>query len=395
MNPITFTLVPPGHTQEMTIDVSALLEQFGSVPDQRKPRGVRYRLPVLLTIAVLAKLCGASHLHALAHWAAVRADVLAKLFDLPKPRMPHATTWSRLFASAVSADALERALEPLLAPPSTGEVPARASQHLALDGKTLRGTIPYGRTSAVHLLSAYHVRRGAVVCQREVGAKANELTVAPRLLAQLSLEGAFVTGDAMFAQRSLSTQIVEAGGDYCWIVKENQATLLDDLKLLFEPQPEALPGTSIIADDFVRVHTLELGHGRLDERVLTTSSLLADYSDWPYLAQAFQVVRTSQRGGRRTRDVRYGITSVPAKVMSAARLMECVRAHWRIENSLHYRRDVTLREDASLVRMKHAPQVLATLNNFVCGLTARAGVTNLASLQRAMAATVDRALFRL
>jgi len=71
-----------------------------------------------------------------------------------------------------------------------------------------------------------------------------------------------------------------------------------------------------------------------------------------------------------------------------------VRGHWRIENGLHYRRDVSLNEDASLARMGQAPHVLATLNNFICGLTAQAGITNLAACQRSMAATFDRWLFR-
>ncbi len=142
------------------------------------------------------------------------------------------------------------------------------------------------------------------------------------------------------------------------------------------------------------MRTVEKAHGRLDERVLTISSLLADYQPWPYLAQAFQVVRTSRRGRRTTREVRYGITSVPAATASAVRILAAVRGHWQIENGLHYRRDVTLAEDASLARMGQAPHVLATLNNVVCGITAQAGITNLAALQRAMAATVDRWLFR-
>jgi len=141
------------------------------------------------------------------------------------------------------------------------------------------------------------------------------------------------------------------------------------------------------------VRTVDLGHGRLDERVLTSSSLLAEYQDWPYLAQAFQVVRFSQRPHRCSRDVRYGITSVPATHLCASRLLARVRGHWQIENGLHYRRDVSLDEDASLARMGQAPHVLATLNNFICGLTAQAGVSNLAALQRAMAAAVDRWLF--
>jgi predicted transposase YbfD/YdcC len=393
MDSITFTVTPRGSDQTMTIDLSAVLAQLQTVPDQRKRRGVRYPLAVLLAIAVLAKLCGDSQVHALADWAHARAAELAAVFGLPRPRMPHPTTWTRVLGNAVAAAAIETALQPLLASPVSAEVPERASCQIALDGKTLRGTIPAAARSGVHLVTAYHVERGVSCLQVAVPTKANELVVAPTMLAALDLHGVLVTGDAMFAQRNLSTQIVEAGGDYCWIVKENQPTLYDDLRLLFGPQPDDLPGTSAIPDDFVTVRTVDVGHGRLDERVLTSSSMLAEYQGWPYLAQAFQVVRFSQRSHRCSRDVRYGITSVPATQLCASRLLARVRGHWQIENGLHYRRDVSLDEDASLARMGQAPHVLATLNNFICGLTAQAGVSNLAALQRAMAAAVDRWLF--
>lgn len=393
MNPITFTVTPRGTDQALTINLSELLLQLQTIPDQRKRRGVRYPLAVLLTIAVLAKLCGDSQVHALADWAHARAAELATAFGLKRPCMPHPTTWTRVFANAVAAAAIERAIKPLLDAPHTAEVPARASRQIALDGKTLRGTIPAARTSGVHLVRAYQVERGVPCLQVAVPSKANEITVAPTILRQLDLQGVLVTGDAMFAQRAVSIQIVEAGGDYCWIVKENQPTLFDDLRLLFGAQPDAVPGTSALPDDFVTVRSVDLGHGRLDERTLTSSSMLAEYQGWPYLAQAFQVIRISQQPHRRTREVRYGITSAPASAASASRLLASVRGHWQIENGLHYRRDVSLDEDASLVRLGQAPQVLATLNNLVCGLTAQAGVDNLAALQRAMAAAVDRWLF--
>lgn len=393
MDPITFTVTPRGSDQAITIDLRALLTQLQTVPDQRKRCGVRYPLAVLLAIAILAKLCGDSQVHALADWAHARATELAAVFGLSRPRMPHPTTWTRVLGNRVAAAAIETALQPLLSPPTTAEVPERASRQIALDGKTLRGTIPTAARSGVHLVTAYQVDMGVPCLQVAVPSKANELVVAPTILAALDLQGVLVTGDAMFAQRSLSTQIVEAGGDYCWIVKENQPTLYDDLRLLFGPQPDDLPGTSALADDFVTVRTVDLGHGRLDERVLTSSSLLAEYQGWPYLAQAFQVLRISQRPDRCSREVRYGITSAPASCLSGFELLARVRGHWQIENALHYRRDVTLDEDASLARMGQAPHVLATMNNFICGLTAQAGVTNLAALQRAMAAAVDRWLF--
>jgi predicted transposase YbfD/YdcC len=212
---------------------------------------------------------------------------------------------------------------------------------------------------------------------------------------QLDLEGVVVTGDAMFTQRALSTQIVEAGGDYLWPVKDNQPELHQDIELLFTPD-RVRPGHGVLPMDFTTARQVEKGHGRLEERVLTVSSLLHEYSDWPYLAQVFKLERTViDGGGRRSRELRYGVTSLPASVADAERLLDLMRQHWRIKNGLHYRRDVTLAEDASLVRTGRAPQVLATLNNTVLGLFARHGVQNIAAAQRALAYRFDKAVARL
>lgn len=309
--------------------------------------------------------------------------------------MPHPTTWSRVPSCAVAATAIAQATTRLLAPPPSAEVAPRASRPIALDGKTLCGTIPAGSSQGVHLLSAYDVNEGRVLEQVAVASKENEISSAPRVLNALDVHGAIVTGDAMFAQRALSIQIVEAGGDYCWIVKQNQGRLYDDLKLLFSPAviPTAA-GWSPIPLDFVTVEKVDKGHGRREERRLTVSSMLADYADWPYLAQAFEVVRISWEGNHVSREERYGSTSAPLTALSARELLGVVRGHWRIETSLHRRRDVTLGEDAAQVRMGQAPHILASLNNAVCGRAAKGGMTNLAALQRSLAAAFDRLLFR-
>lgn len=395
MDATIVTVRPFGSPQAMTLDLAALYQQFQQVPDLRHRRGVRYPLAVLLTIALWAKLTGANQVRGIAEWARERQSELAERFALPQARMPHPTTWSRVLASAVVAEALDHALAPLLVPPTPAEVPPRASRPIALDGKTLRGTIPAGASQGVHLLSAYDVTTGVVLTHEPVATKENEIVAAPRLLKRLNLRGVILTGDAMFAHRGLSIQAVEEGGDYCWIAKENQPTLLDDLKLLFSPVvfPVA-KGFSPIPLDFVVVEQHDKAHGRREYRRLTTSSLLAGSSDWPYLAQAFEVVRITWKGRTISREERYGITSAPPSAASAKRLLEVVRGHWQIENGLHYRRDVTLEEDASQVRMGQAPHILACLNNAVCGLAARAGMDNLAALQRSLAAAIDRILFR-
>jgi predicted transposase YbfD/YdcC len=389
MYPTTLAVAIPSLDTPLTLDIAALYQQFQTVSDLRKRRGKRYPLAVLLTIALLAKLAGVTGVRALADWAKLRAEEFAILFELPRAVMPHATTWTRVFGHALAVEAIEQAVAALSAPPPAAEVPERGSIIIALDGKTLRGTIPLGQTAGVHLLAAYQTDTGSVRAQVAVDRKTNEIGAAPALLRHLDLTGVVITGDAMFAQRELSTQIVEAGGDYFWWVKDNQPNLLSDLMLLFDPECVAA-GWSAPPVDFTCATSLEKGHGRLELRQLTASSLLAGYSDWPYLVQAVKIERTRMTALKRTQEVGFGITSLPAPQADARRLLRIGRAHWGIENGLHYRRDVTLHEDASQVRRGQAPQVLAALNNLVCSLVLRGGVRNLAEFQRSCARRLDQ-----
>jgi predicted transposase YbfD/YdcC len=389
MNRTTLVVEMPSEDAPIVLDLGAIYRQFQTLADGRKPRGVRYPLAVLLTIAVMSKLAGYSQVAAIADWAQARAAALAELFELKRPSMPHQATWGRVFSQAITINALEQAVATLSAPPISAEVPQRGSLIVNLDGKTLRGTIPLGQTSGLHLLAAYQADDGRVLAQAAVGAKTNEITAAPALLAQLDLTGVVVTGDAMQAQRKLSSQVVEAGGDYFWWVKDNQPTLHSDLELLFTDEYVSA-GWSAPPVDFTSARTVEKGHGRIEIRELTASSMLQEYLDWPYLAQVVRVERTRITKLKTEQEVSYAISSLPGSVADASRLLTLCRAHWRIENGLHYRRDVTLREDASLVRKGGAPQVLAALNNLVCGLCARAKVSNLAALQRFVARHLDQ-----
>lgn len=391
---IPFTVQLPG-TLPFAFSLTALLERFQTLTDGRKPRGLRYSLDVLLLVAVLARLSGYSQLEPMSDWARVRARALASMLGLKRPTMPHQSTWSRVFATAVDVDALEQVLGAFFAEQqASSEVPARGSIVLAVDGKTVRGTIPAGQSRGVHLVAAYLPHQGVVLAQLAVDHKENEIVAVPKLLAQLDLTGVVVVGDAMQAQRALSIQIVEAKGDYVWIVKDNQKALLADLELLFA-RPRLAKGWSDPTTDFTTATSLTKAHGRLEERIITVSRMLHAYVDWPYLDQVFRIERRVTGSGKPTVEVRYGITSLPPSVATAERLLTIVRSEWGIENSLHHRRDVTLREDACQVRRGRAPQVLAALNNLVIGLVQQAGQRNLPAAQRAFAFALDQHLPRL
>lgn len=196
---------------------------------------------------------------------------------------------------------------------------------MAVDGTTLRGTIPAGQTRGVHVVAAYLPEHGVVLAQLAVDRKENELVGVPTLLAQLDVTGMVVVGDAMQTHRALRIHIVEAGGDDLWFVKDNQPTLHAEIEQHFTPLP-VLPGTSEAPTDFTRARQVNTTHGRLEERRMTVSSWLQDESDWPYLAQVFKLERIVWHGTTATTEVRYGVTSLPATVADAARLLAIARA---------------------------------------------------------------------
>src|SRR6266700_3394093 len=314
-------------------------------PPHRDRRGVRYRLASLLMIGVLAKLAGQDSSRGMAHWAKLRTHELSQLFHLNRECMPHYSTWSRVLGHGVEPNEVEQIVGRFFAQAARTAHRKRGTIHLAIDGKTLRGTIPLGETEGVHLLAVYLPQQGVVLAQMNVEHPGSEITFAPTLLLQLDLRGVVVSGDAMFDRRALSLKIVQAQGDYLWTVKDNEVGLREDIEVLFQPH-RTRPGTSAPPMDFHQASTIEKGHGRLDKRSIIVSSLLADYSDWPELAQVFKLERQSTNMlGQTQTQVRYGVTSIPAYLAAPERLLALTRGHWGIENGLHHRRDVTLQED--------------------------------------------------
>jgi predicted transposase YbfD/YdcC len=166
-------------------------------------------------------------------------------------------------------------------------------------------------------------------------------------------------------------------GDYVLQAKDNQPTLADDLRLFFADPPQD-------CRDWRTARTVEKGHGRLEIRELVASTELNDFlgKQWAGIAQVFRLTRTVREKGITRTEVVYGITSLSPAQASAERLLSLVRAHWAIENRLHWRRDVTLREDHCQVRKGAAPRVLAVLNSFLLALLDLKGVTNVPKQMR-------------
>ena len=373
-------------------DKGSLCARFEQLSDPRKARGKRYSLVTLLAIIFLGKLCGQDNPVEIADWARNHAEEIAELLQLSRKWMPHHNTIRRVYQNILSEAEFDQMAQEYGQQEHSGR-----GEVLALDGKTLRGTGISGHKEHDHKLSLYGVESQYVLAQAVVDGKENEITAAPRVLEQVDLCGKVVTGDALVAQRAISAQIMAQKGDFIWPIKENHPRLLGDIQQLFAASAEVpRPGFGKIRTDFQSTSTVNKGHGRIERRTLETSTMLNEYLDWPGLAQVYRLERqfTWLRQGQVTQrscETEYGITSLSRDRASAADLLQYRRQHWFIETGLHYRRDVTFKEDATRMTKRAAGRILATIHNLVIALIKRAGFTNAAKARRWYAGHLDQA----
>lgn len=349
----------------MTKTVRPLVEYLAEVGDPRKAKGLRHPLVAILCLCCVALMSGAKNPRAIANWWKVRKDMgpLLQRLGFTRSYGPSKSTLYRVL-SLVPIEFLEAKLQQW-AEENLSHVPAASGEleGIAVDGKTLRGSRKQG-AKATHMLSALSHRLGLTLGQLAVDDESNEIGAAPDLLADLILEGRIFTMDAQLTQRQIAQTIIDHQGDYVMIVKDNQPTLRADIELLFA-DPDA--AAFFIEDRHVMTNK---GHGRLEVRILQSSSALNDYLDWPGVQQVFRLDRKRiiLKSGEVQTETVYGITSLSAQRAGAASLQRLVRGHWSIENRSHWVRDVTFGEDHSQVRNGQLPQVMAALRNCVIGL---------------------------
>jgi predicted transposase YbfD/YdcC len=383
----------------LSIDPASLYGAFEQVTDGRKKKGKRYPLPLLLTLLMLGKLAGETTVNGIVEWIQERQGELRVQLHWPK-RFPTNSTYSEALARCdaqqivtVIAGVLlkARAVEQCGTEPSRLQATKQqeALTHVAMDGKTLRGTLGHeseGQPS-VHLLSLYECQSGIVLTQRAVQSKENEISAAAALVHPALVKGRISSTDAMHTQKKWCACVQAYQGYYLTIVKKNHPQMYEDLVDFFD-DPEAEQ------EEWRSAKSVQKGHGRLEVRELWSSTQMNEWfeTEWAGIAQVFRLRRWVKDGDKEREEVVYGVTNLPRKKANAARLLALQQAHWRVENRLHYRRDVTLGEDACQVRMAGAPQALAALNGGVLALMDWLGVSNVASQMRHFCAHPEEVL---
>lgn len=361
--------------------MGSLYDRFQQLNDPRKAKGKQYSLLTLLVLIFLAKLAGKDKPMEIADWAKNHSEELVALLRLQRKQMPHHNTYRRVFQSILSVDAFETLMEEYHQQQSMQD-----EEQLCVDGKVLRGTRASGERSGEQVLSIYAGASQQVKAQAVIDSKENEIVAAPLLIEQVAIAGKVITADALHTQRAWCQQIVDSQGEYVLPVKENQPQLYQAIDRLFTPQ-QPKPGFGKINTDFLSTKQVSYGHGRLEIRTLQTSEMLNDYCEWPGLGQVYHLQRQFfwLRQGqvyKSSAEIELGITSLARKKAAPQRVLSCRRQHWLVETGLHFRRDVTFREDATRMTVGPAGRVLSIVHNLVLGLLKSAGFSNAAAGRR-------------
>ena len=362
------------------LPAAALRAHFADLPDPRSGPALRHELLDVVTIAILAVLCGADTWVDVELFGKSKEPWLRTFLALPHGVPSHAT-FGRVFA-ALDPTAFERRFlgwVQALAAVAGEEAGGDGPRAVAIDGKTLRRS--HDRANGrgpLHLVSAWATDQGLVLGQRAVDGKSNEITAIPALLEVLDLDGAVVTIDAMGCQRPIARRIRRRGGDYVLALKDNHPTLHELVAHHF-----AVAAGGDAAGLAPAQHaTVGKGHGRLEVRRCwaTDDPEVLGWLDpkraWPGLRSVAAVAGERRVGGATKTEVRYYLTSLPA---DPAAIAAAVRGHWGIENKLHWVLDLAFREDECRVRTGHAAENFAVLRHIALNLlrqdtAVRAGV---------------------
>jgi predicted transposase YbfD/YdcC len=309
-----------------------------------------------------AFLSGAETWTDIALFGRERQEWLGQFLELPQGTPSH-DTFGRVF-SLLDPEQFGQCFRSWV----TSVFAATTGEVVAIDGKTMRRS--HDRScgqSAIHLVSAWASGSHLVLGQRKVDEKSNEITAIPELLAMLRLNGCLVTIDAIGTQTDIAERIIQQEADYVLPVKENQPHLLEDIELFFRLAEQ----NDFTKVDYTFAETLNKGHGRIEKRQCWTIAgdeslqFLRGHGNWPALRSITMVRYQRQTAEKKTTEERYFISSLEN---DAPLLLDAVRSHGGIENSLHWLLDVAFREDDNRVRKQHAPENMALLRRIALNL---------------------------
>jgi len=341
----------------------SLLEHFSTIKDTREPCKVMYRLGEVLLLVVCGTMAACDDYDDIVLWGNNHLDFLRRLqpYDFGIP----CADWLRVVMNRIGPDLFASCFLNFVAerlPEAVGQI--------AIDGKTSRRSHDRGRgQGALHLVSAYATTHRLVLGSRAVADKSNEITAIPLLLEELAasgaLAGSLVTIDAMGCQSDIAETIVDLGGDYLLATKDNQKTAHAEIELYFASAP---------GEEIDVLAEVEKAHGRIETRRHLVSQRIdwmsgkRRYPDEPRFKSLRVIAMVETRietGGQIRMERRCYVSS---RALTAKTFAEAARAHWAIENGLHWVLDVEFKEDQSRLRRGHGANNMALVRHLALNL---------------------------
>jgi predicted transposase YbfD/YdcC len=363
----------------------SLVECLAAIEDPRMNRTQRHKLVDVLAIGLCSMLTGGEGFNDMELFGRIKIDWLRKFLELPNG-IPSHDTFNRVFSAIDPRCFLDCFVRWV-----RGICPALGNDVVAIDGKALRHALNEG-DAIPYIVSAWAAQNRLALGQVKVDDKSNEITAIPELLKVLFLKGCIVTIDAMGCQKEIAAQIIGKQADYVLALKGNHATAFEEIELFFA---DAVPPGAEQAADSVAPGTMafrkteDKDHGRLETRRYWLSTDIGWFQDkklWKNLAGFGMVESVRRVKGKCSIERRYYLTSLTPDIDAFA---TAVRAHWGIENPLHWCLDVIFREDYSRARTKNAAQNLATLRRIALNLIKKNTRPKVSQRQKRIFAALD------
>jgi predicted transposase YbfD/YdcC len=324
----------------------SIQRHFATLKDPRRRRRCQHRLLDIIVIAICAVIANCDDWQEIEVFARARLDWFRRFLPLPHG-VPAHDTFERVF-DRIDPRAFQACFQEWI-----GALAACLDvRQIAIDGKTLCGSAT-SKLGPLHLVSAWATAQHLCLASVAVAEGSNEIPAMPKLLELLDVNGALVSIDAAGCQKPIAQQILDGGGDYVLVVKDNQPKLLAAIQ---EQMGAVFDG---VVADYSEQRTRDRGHGREERRIYTTRPAPPELrAEWPGLQVIGTCYHERTVQGKTSAEMRYFIGS---KAAGARYYGKALRHHWRIENCCHWQMDVTFGEDASRVSKRHGAENFALL----------------------------------